>query len=199
MEKLDLKKTYKSYYTAKLQVELHEFGNVNYVGIIGRGEPGGEAFQAATEVLFPMAYGIKKICKLKDMDFGVPALEGLWWTDRNSPAKETPRSEWNWKLLIRMPDFVTAEMHQDALKEVLKKKKNPLVNTVNFETINEGKVAQILHIGAYADEQPTIDALYNFISEKGMNLQGLHHEIYLSDPRKTKPSELKTIIRLGVK
>lgn len=199
MEKLDLKKTYKTYYTAKSEAELCEFGTINYLSIIGRGEPGGKEFQAANEVLFPMAYGIKKICKLKGMDFGVPALEGLWWTEGNKPATEVPRSEWHWKLMIRMPDFATKEMHQDALKEVLKKKKNQLVNNVSFETMDEGKVVQILHIGAYADEQPTIDALYNFISEKGMNLHGLHHEIYLSDPRKTKPSELKTIIRQGVK
>lgn len=199
MEKLDLKKTFKAYYTAKSNPEIYEFGKINYLSITGRGEPGGVEFQAANEVLFPMAYGIKKICKLKSMDFGVPALEGLWWTDNNSPANETPRSQWNWKLLIRMPDFATIEMHNEALKDVLKKKKKPLVNEVHFETIDEGKVVQILHIGAYSNEQPTIDTLYGFITENGFSLQGLHHEIYLSDPRKTKPDDLKTIIRQGIK
>src|SRR5690606_38905814 len=153
----------------------------------------------ANEVLFPMAYGIKKICKLKGQDFGVPSLEGLWWTDNNTSARETPRSEWNWKLMIRMPGFATQEMHQAALAEVLKKKRNLLAGRVLFEEIDEGDVAQVLHIGAYADEQPAIDALYQFIEGSGLSLNGLHHEIYLSDPRKTKPADLKTIIRQGVK
>ncbi|MCW5911021.1 MAG: GyrI-like domain-containing protein [Cyclobacteriaceae bacterium] len=199
MEKLDFKKAYKNYYSAKQIPELHSFGEVNCLTITGKGEPGGKEFQAANEVLFPMAYGVKKICKLKGMDFGVPALEGFWWTDNNTSAQDTPRSDWNWKLMIRMPDYATSEMYQTALAEVLIKKKNPLARNVLFEKIDEGKAAQILHIGAYTDEQPTIDALYQFIESNGMSLNGLHHEIYLSDPRKTKPADLKTIIRQGVK
>lgn len=199
MEKLDFKKAYKSYYSAKQTPELLTFEPIPYLMISGKGEPGGSEFQQATEALFPLAYGIKKICKLQGKDFGVPSLEGLWWTESNKPATEVPRSEWHWKLMIRMPDFADKEMFKTALAEVMKKKKNPLLNNVSFEKLNEGKCVQILHIGAYSDEQPTIDLMYDFMKKQNLKHNGLHHEIYLSDPRKTKPELLKTIIRQAVK
>lgn len=199
MEKLDFKKAYKSYYSAKQTPELLTFEPIPYLMISGKGEPGGSEFQQATEALFPLAYGIKKICKLQGKDFGVPSLEGLWWTEGNKPATEVPRSEWHWKLMIRMPDFADKEMFKTALAEVMKKKKNPLLNNVSFEKLNEGKCVQILHIGAYSDEQPTIDLMYDFMKKQNLKHNGLHHEIYLSDPRKTKPELLKTIIRQPVK
>lgn len=102
MEKLDFKKAYKNYYSAKDTPELLSFEPIPYLMISGKGEPGGKEFQKATEALFPLAYGIKKICKLQGRDFGVPALEGLWWTDGNKSATEIPKSEWHWKLMIRM-------------------------------------------------------------------------------------------------
>ncbi|MBX3165126.1 MAG: GyrI-like domain-containing protein [Bacteroidetes bacterium] len=199
MEKLDFKKTYKDYYSAKQTSELLAFQPIPYLMISGKGEPGGSEFQQATEALFPLAYGIKKICKLQGKDFGVPALEGLWWTESNKPAAEVPRSEWHWKLMIRMPDFADKEMLKTALAEVMKKKKNPLLNNVSFETLHEEKCVQILHIGAYSQEQPTIDLMYDFMKKQNLKHNGLHHEIYLSDPRKTKPELLKTIIRQPVK
>ncbi len=199
MEKLDFKKAYKSYYSAKQTPELLTFEPIHYLMISGKGEPGGSEFQKATEALFPLAYGIKKICKLQGKDFGIPALEGLWWTESNKPATEVPRSEWHWKLMIRMPDFADKEMLKTALAEVMKKKKNPLLNNVSFEKLNEGKCVQILHIGAYSEEQPTIDLMYDFMKKQNLKHNGLHHEIYLSDPRKTKPEQLKTIIRQAVK
>lgn len=199
MEKLDFKKTYKDYYSAKQTPELLAFQPIPYLMISGKGEPGGSEFQQATEALFPLAYGIKKICKLQGRDFGVPALEGLWWTEGNKPAVEVPRSEWHWKLMIRMPDFANKEMFKTALAEVMKKKKNPLLNNVSFEKLNEGKCVQILHVGSYSQEQPTIDLMYDFMKKQNLKHNGLHHEIYLSDPRKTKPELLKTIIRQPVK
>ena len=199
MEKLDFKKAYKNYYSAKDTPELLSFEPIPYLMISGKGEPGGKEFQEATEALFPLAYGIKKICKLQGRDFGVPALEGLWWTEGNKSATEIPRREWYWKLMIRMPDFVNDSLFNMAFDEVMKKKKNPLLSAVLFEKMHEEKCVQILHTGAYSEEQPTIDVLYNYIKNNNLALSGLHHEIYLNDPRKTPKEKLKTIIRQPVK
>lgn len=146
-----------------------------------------------------MAYGIKKVCKEQKRDFGVPKLEGLWWVEGDTPALEVPRSEWHWKLLIRMPEFVTREMVLSTQPEVAKKKKSDLIQEISFEKIIEGKCVQIMHIGPYSTEPETIKMLMAFIIESDLSVNGLHHEIYLSDPRKTEPSKMKTVIRYPVK
>ena len=146
-----------------------------------------------------MVYGIKKICKEQDQDFGVPKLEGLWWVEGDTPALEVPRSEWCWKLLIRMPDLVTKEMALSIQPEIEKKKKNSVIKEISFETISEGKCVQVMHIGPYSAEPETINMLLDFITGNGLSVNGLHHEIYLSDPRKTAPEKMKTIIRYPVK
>jgi hypothetical protein len=199
MSKLDLVKEYKSYYKAGKKQEIVEFQAANYLSIEGKGEPAGELFVNAVEALYPLAYGIKKICKDQDHDFGVPKLEGLWWVESDIPALDLPRNEWCWKLLIRMPDFVTEEMMVSVQPEVAKKKKNALIHEISFETISEGKCVQMMHIGPYATEPETINSLMEFIAENGLSINGLHHEIYLSDPRKTEPSKMKTLIRYPVK
>lgn len=198
MGKLDLKKAYKHCYAATETPEMMELPAMSYLTIGGQGEPGGEAFRQATECLFPMAYCIKKMCKLRGMDFSVPPLEGLWWVTGDKPAAETPRSEWHWKLLIRMPDFVNHTMSETARQEIRKKKRDPLIELVLLESLTEGQCAQVMHIGSYANEQPTIDKLHAFIRDNGRIPQGPHHEIYLSDPRKTPADALKTILRQPV-
>ena len=199
MPKLDLVKEYKAYYKAGKKPEIVEFGEANYLSIEGKGEPAGEVFVSKVEALYPLAYGIKKICKEQDNDFGVPKLEGLWWVEGNKPALEVPRSEWCWRLLIRMPGFVTEEMMASVQPEVAKKKKNDLIQEISFEKIMEGKCVQIMHIGPYSTEPETIDSLMEFMAQNGQSVNGLHHEIYLSDPRKTEPSKMKTLIRYPVK
>ena len=199
MPKLDLVKEYKSYYKAGIKPQIVEFGEANYLSIEGKGEPAGEVFVSKVEALYPLAYGIKKTCKELDKDFGVPKLEGLWWVEGNKPALEVPRSEWCWKLLIRMPKFVTKKMMQFVQPEVAKKKKNELIQEVAFEKIAEGKCIQIMHVGPYSTEQETINVLMEFMASNNHFVNGLHHEIYLSDPRKTEPVKLKTIIRYPVK
>ncbi len=171
----------------------------NYLAIEGKGEPAGELFVSKVEALYPLAYGIKKICNEQDNDFGVPKLEGLWWVEGNTPALEIPRSEWHWKLLIRMPEFVTKEMMLSVQPEVATKKKKNLIQEISFESITEGKCVQIMHVGPYATEPDTINQLLNFVKDNGLTVNGLHHEIYISDPRKTVPEKLKTLIRYPVK
>lgn len=198
MVKLDLVKEYKSYYRAGKKPEIVEFGSANYLSTEGKGEPAGESFVSKVESLYQLAYGIKKACKDRGNDFGVPKLEGLWWVESDKPALDVPRDEWCWKLLIRMPDFVTEEIISSVQPEVAKKKNNKLVNEVQYEIISEGKCIQMMHVGPYSTEKETINLLKAFISENGLSVNGLHHEIYLSDPRKTEPSKMKTIIRYPV-
>ncbi len=198
-QKLDLTKEYKGYYTAKSTSEIVEFGKISYLSIEGMGEPAGKAFTHAVEVLYLLAYSVKNICKKSGNDFGVPKLEGLWWVKSNKSALEVPRSEWCWKLLIRMPDFVTSELITTCKEEVLKKKNVELIKKITFETMKEGKCIQVMHIGPYTSEQKTIQDMNNFMKKNGLKENGFHHEIYLSDPRKTAPEKMKTILRQPVK
>ena len=199
MSKLDLLKEYKSYYNAGKNPEIVEFDEANYLTIEGIGEPAGKMFVSKVEALYPLAYGIKKICKEQDKDFGVPKLEGLWWVEGDTPALEIPRNKWRWKLLIRMPEFITKELMFSVQPVVAKKKKNELVQKIALEKMTEGKCVQIMHIGPYSTEHKTINELMAFIDANGISVNGKHHEIYLSDPRKNKPDKMKTIIRYPVK
>ena len=112
---------------------------------------------------------------------------------------EVPREEWGWKLLIRMPEFVTPEIVEKARQEVIRKKKLKLVNEVKFEKMKEGKCVQILHIGPYSTEPESLEKMYNLMKEKGLVYNGFHHEIYISDPRKVAPEKTKTILRQPVR
>jgi len=197
--KIDLVKENKIYYTAKTKPQMVEFSEIPYLTIEGRGEPAGKTFTEAVQVLCPFAYGIKGLCKKSGKDFAVAKLEGLWWVKSNKPALEVPRQEWYWKLLIRLPDFVTQEITEKAGAEVMKKKKVGLLKDIKFEKMTEGKCFQVLHIGPYATEQETIAEMRKVIEENNFIDNGLHHEIYLSDPRKTPPQKMKTILRQPVK
>ena len=197
--KLDLTKEFKTYYAAKTRPEVAEFGEIPFLTIEGKGEPGGKEFTNKVEALYPLAYGVKKICKKQDKDFGVPKLEGLWWVKSNKPALEVPRSEWYWKLLIRMPDFVTSEILKKAKEEVFKKKELKLIKQIKFEKMKEGKCVQILHIGSYSIEPESLAKMRKIMEEKNFVENGLHHEIYLSDPRRVPEEKWKTILRQPVK
>ena len=199
MAKLDLLKEYRNYYRAGKKPEIQEFGEAGYLTIEGKGEPGGDIFTRKVEALYALAYAIKKVYQEQGKDFVVPKLEGLWWIDGKRSALEIPRSEWHWKLLIRMPDFVTKEVIESIKPEAAKKKKNDLIHEVLPEKISEGKCVQVMHTGPYATEPETIGLLMEFIAKNGLSVNGLHHEIYLSDPRKTAPEKMKTLIRYPVK
>jgi len=198
MEKLDLTKTYKEYYSAKTNAEKVSFGAIPYITILGKGEPAGKEFSEKAGAIYPVAYAVKKICKETIQDFGVTKLEGLWWVNDKRPALEVPRSEWHWKLLIRMPDFVTQQIVEHAIADVVKKK-TTLASDVKFEVIDEGDLVSILHIGSYKTEPESINKMNDFIASNRLTKNGLHHEIYLSDPNKTEPEKLKTILRQPVK
>ena len=197
--KLDLTKKYKSYYAAKTTPEIVEIEEAQFLTIEGKGAPGSEEFQAKIKALYSLAYGVKNLCKELDKDFVVPKLEGLWWVESDKPPLEVPREEWCWKLLIRMPDFVTPELVEKAREIVLKKKGLELVKKVKFEKIKEGKCIQILHIGPYATEPESLEKMQKLMEKHNLIKNGPHHEIYLSDPRRIPEEKLKTILRQPVK
>tara|TARA_R110000868_G_scaffold304437_3_gene564989 strand:+ start:9875 stop:10480 length:606 start_codon:yes stop_codon:yes gene_type:complete len=198
MEKLDLVKTDKNYYSAKQTPEIREYSENQFLSIEGKGEPAGVIFIESVKALYPLAYGVKKISKKLGMDFGVPKLEGLWWVNSDKHALDVPRSEWHWKLMIRMPSFVNLEFVEEAKIEVIKKKKLELVKNIHLINLTEGTCVQALHVGPYSTEHHTIQKMEDLVLEKGLKIQGLHHEIYLSDPTKTSPEKLKTILRYPV-
>lgn len=197
--KLDMAKEFKAYYTAKANPELVEFKEVKFLTILGKGEPGGDEFSSKVEAMYSLAYVVKNICKKQERDFTVPKLEGLWWVESDMPALEVPRKEWRWKLLIRMPDFVSLDTVEKAKEDVFKKKGIELIKEIKLEEINEGKCVQVLHIGPYSTELENIGKMRDFMNKNDLVENGLHHEIYLSDPRKVMPEKMKTILRQPVK
>jgi hypothetical protein len=206
MEKLDLTKKYKSYFTAKTKPELIDIETANFISICGKGDPSGEDFIKRIETLYPLAYTIKFSSKAKGKDFVVSKLEGLWWFDEKKyPGKtitnavEVPRSEWEYRLLIRLPDFITEQDITLAKATLAKKKSIPLMNEVKYFSMTEGTCIQMLHVGPYSTEIESLKIIGEFSEQHKLLKNGLHHEIYLSDFRKTAPEQLKTILREPVK
>jgi len=199
LNKLDLVKEDKSYYKATTTPTTVHFGKLSYLSIEGKGEPAGKEFTNAVESLYPLAYGVKSISKKRGKDFTVPKLEGLWWVKSQKPVLEVPRKEWSWKLLIRMPDFVTKEIVDQARHDTMQKKGLSLITSIKYETLDEGMCVQVMHVGPYASESESITKMKLYMNENDLKANGLHHEIYLSDPRKTPPQKMKTILRQPAK
>ncbi len=208
-EKLDFKKSDKAFYTGKqgrwdrLALPLMQF-----VMIDGQGDPNGPDYAKALASLYPVAYGIKAICKAAGQDFTVPPLEAVWYAKDPSAFVRNNRAEWRWTAMIRMPDHVMHDVFDAALTASLAKlakKKDAATDAdtmkrVRFEAVEEGDCLQTLHIGAYTDEAATLADLHDrLMPELGVTFNGPHHEIYLSDPRRTAPENLKTILRQPVK
>lgn len=207
MGKLALTKKYKTYFNAKAKPEIVNIEKANFLSICGKGDPSGRDFAERIEALYPTAYVIKFACKANGNDFVVSKLEGLWWFDEKKYANKTittasvevPRSEWEYRLLIRLPDFVTKKDVDKALEKVRTEKNIPLTSQLEFFTMAEGKCVQMLHVGPYSTEPETLLKMGAFMDSGGFAKNGLHHEIYLSDFRKIAPEKLKTILREPVK
>lgn len=197
--KLDLTKTDRAYYKAKQTPSLQEFDAYDYLTIQGQSAPEDKLFTSAIETIYPVAYAVKFICKDREEDFVVPKMEGQWWVEDNRPFEQVPRHEWHWRLLIRMPGFVDKITFEMAISNLKTKGKPIRLEDVKFEQINEGKCIQMLHIGSYEEEQETIRQIFQKMREENLQMNGYHHEIYLSDPMRTPAWKLKTIIRYPVK
>jgi hypothetical protein len=197
MKKIDLKKNLKHLYqpSAKEPIAV-EVPAMNFLMIDGQGDPNtSPSYQEAVEALFSVAYAVKfKVKKTLAIDYGVLPLEGLWWADDMAAFTVGDKSKWKWTMMIMQPEFVSAALVRDTIAEVKKKKKLPALAQLRFEPFAEGKCAQILHVGPFTAEGPTVAKVHDFIDRVGKRF-GKHHEIYLSDIRKADPSKWKTIIR----
>jgi len=199
MEKIDYKKKLKHLYKPSAKkVEMVEVPQMNFLMVDGEGDPNtSKLFSDAIEALFPLAYTLKFMVKKGDIgfDYGVLPLEALWWADDMSAFTTGNKDSWKWTIMIMQPEFITREMVEKATNEVEKKKKPVSLPLVRFESFNEGKAAQTMHIGPFSEEGPTIEKVHLFIEEKGSQRIGKHHEIYLSDIRRAAPEKWKTIVR----
>ncbi|MFX0009338.1 MAG: GyrI-like domain-containing protein [Candidatus Hermodarchaeota archaeon] len=200
--KVDFKKTMKEFYQpSSKEVVMVVVPKMQFLMIDGMGSPGdSKEYQDALAVLYPVAFKTKFLSKAKGRDYVVPPLEGLWWADNMNDFIQGNRDKWKWTMMIMQPDWITKEMINESI-EITKESKPELLKVipkVRLEQYNEGKAAQIMHIGPYSEEGSTIQKLHAFIKRQGGTFDGhenKHHEIYLSDPRKANPATMKTIIR----
>lgn len=199
MEKIDYKKQLKHLYRSSAKkVEIVEVPQMNFLMVDGEGDPNtSQSFSDAIEVLYPVSYTLKFVAKKGDtgVDYGVLPLEALWWADDMTAFSTGNKAAWKWTLMIMQPEFITLKMVNEALDEVERKQRPVSLPLVRFEGFKEGKAAQIMHLGPFADEGPTIEKVHCFIEDNGSRSNGKHHEIYLSDIRRAAPEKWKTIIR----
>ena len=202
MAKIDFKKEMKHLYqpSAKEVVQV-DVPTANFLMVDGQGDPNtSQTYSDAIEVLYAVSYAVKFMIKKGTLaiDYGVMPLEGLWWTDDVSSFTTADKSAWKWTMMIAQPPFVTPEIIELAIAEVKKKKNPTAISKIRLESFSEGKCAQTMHIGSFAEEGPTVDKVHQFIDSRSQRV-GKHHEIYLSDTRKADPSKWKTIIRQAMK
>ena len=201
MEKVDFKKLYSELYNPPRQPVLVDVPEMGFLMVDGVGDPNtAPAYREALDALYAMAFTIKFALKKtgEGPEYVVPPLEGLWWSDESADFLLQRKDKWSWTAMIMQPEAVTEAVFQQAQAEASKKKALPALHKVRLDRFREGLSAQVLHLGSYAAEAPTIEQLHAFIGAQGHQLRGKHHEIYLGDPRKTAPEKLRTVIRQPV-
>jgi hypothetical protein len=201
MEKVDLKKQLKHLYNPSAkEIVAVDVPAMNFLLIDGEGSPNAPQYHQAIEALCNVAYALKFMVKKgRGVDYAVMPLEGLWWMDDMAKFSAERKDEWKWTAMIMQPQYVTAEDVKMAVEQVKKKKNPPALSKLRFESFREGKAAQIMYVGPFSAEAPTIAKIHAFIQGSGHVLSGKHHEIYLNDPSKTAPEKLKTILRQPMK
>lgn len=198
MHKIDLKKDLKHLYlpSAKEVIRV-DVPTLQFLMIDGEGDPNtSQKYARAVEALFSVSYTAKFMIKRgpQAVDYAVMPLEGLWWADDMSTFVTNDKSKWKWTMMIMQPNFVEPETLRAAIAEVKRRKALPAVSKLRIENFTEGSCAQVLHVGPFSEEGPTIQRVHAFINSRS-SLTGKHHEIYLSDIRRADPSKWKTIIR----
>lgn len=201
MTKMDWKKDCKALYYPPATPVMVDVPPMRYLMLDGHGDPNNNPrYQMVVEALFSLAYTLKfAIKKASGLDYAVFPAEGLWFQADMAAFSQEHKELWDWTMMIAQPEAVTAEWVERARAEVIRKKPdNPALVEVRFEEFAEGRCAQLMHTGRFADEGPNIARLHAYIAAQGLALAGKHHEIYLSDMRRTAPEKLKTVIRQPV-
>lgn len=205
----DFKKEYKELYQPKSKPQIVEVPPMNYIAVRGTGDPNEDdgAYQQAISVLYAVAYTLKMSYKTDYkiagfFEYVVPPLEGFWWQDDVDGVNYADKSGFHWISVIRLPDFVTKSDFDWAVETAAKKKKLDC-SSAKFLTIEEGLCVQMMHVGSYDDEPASVALMDVYLTENGyvndLTAERLHHEIYLSDPRKTAPEKRKTVLRHPIK
>jgi hypothetical protein len=199
MSRIDLPQTLKQLYSPSPKVAaLVDAPELPFLMVDGAGNPNtAPAYAEAIEALYSVSYTLKFMLKRGPvaLDYAVMPLEGLWWADDMAAFSLLDKDAWRWTMMIAQPETITDELLQQAAAQAARKKAVPALPQLRLERFCEGRAVQIMYIGPYAAEGPTIERLHHFIAEQGYMRRGKHHEIYLSDPRRTAPEKMKTIIR----
>ena len=200
LTKLDYKRELAELFGGKREPVLVDVPDLAYLMIDGHGDPNTSAeYAAAIAALYGIAYTAKFMVKQTlGIDFHVMPLEGLWWTPDMATFSTSDKSDWLWTAMIMQPPPVTAEIVEAARAKAAERKPLEAIAHVRFDRFAEGRAAQVLHIGPYSAEGPTIARLHDFIAAHGLTRTGKHHEIYLGDPRRSAPEKLRTIVRQPV-
>ncbi|MHB0858152.1 MAG: GyrI-like domain-containing protein [Anaerolineae bacterium] len=196
--KIDLRKQYRHAYSAPDEPVLVDIPEIAMLMVDGRGDPNTtNEYQAAVQTLYGLAYALKFMLKKRggSDEWVVMPMEGLWWADDPESFSLDERSAWQWTMMIAQPGSVTTTMLDEAYDALRAKKGTQPLWAWRLERFSEGLSAQVMHHGPYADEPPTVARLHRFVAEQGLHLVGKHHEIYLSDPRRTAPEKMRTILR----
>ena len=199
--KIDIKKQHKHLFAPRHEPHLVEVPRFRYWMIDGKGSPDAAEFQDAIGALYSTAYTTKFRSKAAGrVDFVVPPLEALWWADDESAFEENRRDEWQWTLMLIQPDQVSEEDSADALEVLDKKGKITAAHrSMRTEQLEEGRVVQCLYVGPYDSMGGAISTMHAFAESNGLELAGKHHDVYLSDPRRTAPEKLKSVLRRPVR
>jgi hypothetical protein len=203
MDKLDFKKELAQLYNPKNKDwELIEVPAMNFLMVDGKGDPNtAKDYSDAVEALYSVAFAIKFVSK-KDLgkDYGVPPLEGLWHASNPWIFENAQKDQYQWTMMIMQPAWITKAVAAETVAATTAKKQLPALSKIRFERYDEGRSLQLLHVGSYDDEAPKLHYLHTeYMPEHNFRFNGWHHEIYLSDPRRTAPAKLKTILRQPVR
>lgn len=197
--KRDLKRELSPLYSPSAKVvQRVEVPTMRFLKVDGMGDPNTSAeYGEAVEALFALSYALKFRVKKAplEIDYGVMPLEGLWWAEDMSSFTTGNRGDWQWTMMIMQPDFVEGDLIEEVRLKVIEKKGLPGLHRIRLESFTEGPAAQIMHVGPFTTEGPTIEKVHRYIEDSGRRLSGKHHEIYLSDIRKADPARWKTVIR----
>lgn len=201
MQTYDIKKERKDLYAPGRDFKVVDVPDIGFLMVDGHGDPNtAGSYREAVEALYATSYAVRAVAKAElGRVHTVAPLEGLWSAEDLDTFRTRDKDAWDWTMMIAQPEWITRELVDEA-RAAAQKKRLPGLGRVRFERYAEGRSVQVLHVGPYDDEGPTLERLHDeFLPANGLVPSGRHHEIYLSDPRKTEPSRLKTILRQPVR